>query len=82
MNSESPKRNRFTKIMQMIFDTEKDEITCDECYQEVDKYVDLLRAGEDAGVLMPKIQHHLDHCPACQQELQALIDILENQTDI
>jgi hypothetical protein len=71
----------LASMMKAIFDVEEEEITCDECFEEVDRYVDMLRAGQDAASVLPHVKHHLDHCQCCHEELQALITILEAQTD-
>jgi hypothetical protein len=70
----------LASMMKAIFGVEEDEITCDECFEEVDRYVDMLRAGQDAASVLPHVKHHLDHCQCCHEELQALITILEAQT--
>ena len=44
------------------------EVGCDECFFELDRYVDLRLAGADADAAVPGMRAHLDGCPACAEE--------------
>jgi hypothetical protein len=48
------------------------EIGCDECFEHVDRYVDLQVAGHDADAAVPGLRAHLDGCPACREEYESL----------
>jgi deoxycytidylate deaminase len=74
------KQKRFTSIMRMIFSTADEDITCDECYDQIDQYVDLLRAGQNPGEVLPRVKNHLEQCRCCEAEFNALITILEGQS--
>jgi len=53
------------------------EIGCDACFEELDRYVELEVAGEDADAAIPGLRAHLDGCPTCREEhesLRALVD--------
>ncbi len=67
-------------LMRTIFSAEEEDITCDECYEHIDQYVDMLRAGEDAATVLPKVKTHLAQCQCCETEFQAFIAILEAET--
>ena len=52
------------------------EVGCDVCFDELDRYVELELAGEDADAAVPGLRAHLDGCPACREEhasLRALV---------
>jgi hypothetical protein len=52
------------------------EIGCDECFEALDRYVDLELAGRDADAAVPGMRAHLIGCPACREEhasLRALV---------
>lgn len=63
--------------MKMIFSTEEEDITCAECFDHIDEYVDLLRSGQEPGAVLPQVKSHLDQCTCCEHEFNALITILE-----
>ena len=48
------------------------EIGCDACFEELDRYVELEVAGEDADAAIPGLRAHLDGCPACREEHESL----------
>jgi hypothetical protein len=69
---------RFNKIVRMIFSAQdREEIGCDECYDHIDQYVDMIRAGQDPASVLPQVRDHLNQCSCCELELNALITILE-----
>jgi len=48
------------------------EIGCDECFEQLDRYVELELAGEDADRVVPGLRAHLAGCPACREEHESL----------
>jgi hypothetical protein len=48
------------------------EVGCDACFEELDRYVELELAGEDADAAVPGLRAHLDGCPACREEHASL----------
>jgi hypothetical protein len=48
------------------------EVGCDECFEELDRYVELELAGEDADAALPGLRAHLEGCPACREEHESL----------
>jgi hypothetical protein len=52
------------------------EIGCEECFEQLDRYVDLELAGRDADSAVPGMRAHLVGCPACREDhasLRALV---------
>jgi hypothetical protein len=52
------------------------EIGCDECFDELDRYVELELRGEDADAAVPGLRAHLSGCPACREEHESLRALL------
>lgn len=48
------------------------EVGCDECFADLDRYVDLELAGADADAALPGLRAHLEGCPACREEHESL----------
>ena len=48
------------------------EVGCDVCFDQLDRYVELELAGEDAETVIPGLRAHLDGCPACREEHDSL----------
>ena len=48
------------------------EIGCDQCFDELDRYVELELAGSDAEAAVPGFRVHLAGCPACREDYESL----------
>jgi predicted anti-sigma-YlaC factor YlaD len=48
------------------------EVGCDECFAELDRYVELELKGADADAAVPGLRAHLQGCPACREEYESL----------
>lgn len=48
------------------------EVTCEQCFELLDQYVELEVAGADADAQLPGLRTHLDGCPACREEHESL----------
>jgi hypothetical protein len=48
------------------------ELTCEECFELLDRYVELELAGQDADAAVPGMRAHLQGCPACDEDHDAL----------
>jgi hypothetical protein len=52
------------------------ELTCDECFEQLDRYVELQRSGSDVDAAVPGMRAHLAGCPACREECESLAALL------
>ena len=64
-------------LMRRLQKTHDDELSCDEVFALVDEYAEANQRGEDVASLKPLIRHHLDMCRECDEEYQALLQVLE-----
>ena len=55
------------------------EVGCDTCFEELDRYVELERAGRDAEAAVPGLHAHLEGCPACREEYESLHALLADE---
>ena len=53
------------------------ELGCDECFEQLDRYVELELRGAPADKLVPGLRAHLVGCPACAEEHESLRAVLE-----
>jgi hypothetical protein len=52
------------------------EVGCEECFDELDRYVELELSGEDVDAAIPGLRSHFEGCPACREghdSLHALV---------
>jgi hypothetical protein len=52
-------------------------ITCDECYEQLDRFADEVLAGKNAAEALPLVQQHLDACHDCHEEFEILLQALK-----
>lgn len=57
------------------------ELTCEQCFEELDRYVELALAGEPADSRVPGMRAHLDGCPACAEDFASLRDLVTREKD-
>ncbi len=69
-------RDRLNTLVRLIATTRPDEIGCDECLEQVDRFVETKLPGLDASEAMPLVQDHLDKCRDCREEFEALLRAL------
>ena len=57
------------------------ELSCEECFHHLDRYVDLEVAEADADHAVPGMRAHLTGCPACHDDHASLRELVatENQ---
>ena len=55
------------------------DIGCEQCFEQLDVYVEAELAGEDAEHRVPGMRTHLDGCPACAEEHESLRELLTVQ---
>ncbi len=52
------------------------EVGCEQCFDQLDRYVELELAGADADEEIPGMRAHLDGCPACDEDHESLLALL------
>ena len=48
------------------------ELTCRQCFDELDRYVELELEGTRAHEQVPEMRPHLEGCPACEEDHHSL----------
>jgi len=66
------------RFLQVLENLRSEELSCEEMYTRLDEFVEREVESKDAAKIMPLIQEHIDICPECCDEYQALLAILEN----
>ena len=64
-----------------IMTTREDEIACDDCFDLLDRYAELMLEGKSPEEQMPLVQHHLEHCPECKEEFEMLLKSLRSMQE-
>jgi hypothetical protein len=65
-------RPELKQALRRLLGPSEPEVGCDECFEQLDRYVELELAGKDADGAIPGLRAHLDGCPACREEHESL----------
>lgn len=65
--------DRIRKMVRVIVTTRPDEIGCDECFEQLDRFVEIRLAGKEIPEAMLLVQDHLERCDDCHEEFEALL---------
>jgi hypothetical protein len=58
------------------------ELSCDECFELLDRYVERELAGSDADAAIPGMRAHLSGCSACAEDRESLHALLLTTGDM
>ncbi|HEX8206770.1 MAG TPA: hypothetical protein VF587_11990 [Solirubrobacteraceae bacterium] len=72
MSTDHTKRELIARLL----GPEGPEVTCEECFELLDEYVDLEGAGKDADARLPGMRAHLQGCPACNEDHASLSELV------
>jgi hypothetical protein len=68
--------SRTADLLARLLGPAEPELTCDECFEHLDRYVELELAHADADAAVPGMAAHLTGCPACSEEHDSLAALL------
>ena len=66
------RRPELKQALGRLLGPEQPEIGCDDCFEQLDRYVELELAGGHADSAFPGFAAHLAGCPACREEHESL----------
>jgi hypothetical protein len=69
-------RNDAREVLARLLGPGRPELTCEQCFEELDRYVEFEVAGADAEAKIPGMRAHLDGCPACAEDYESLKDLV------
>ena len=55
------------------------EVSCEECFEQLDRYVELELDGSDADAAVPGMRAHFEGCPACNEDRESLRALLASE---
>ena len=71
-----PRSTPFSDRLRGLLGPAGPELTCDECFEHLDRYVELELSQRDADAAVPGMAAHLEGCPACGEDHDSLRDLL------
>ena len=70
--------HQLSPVLRRLLGPGQPEVTCEVCFDELDRYVDLELTGADAEAA-PGMAAHLRGCPACSEEHESLRALLAEE---
>jgi anti-sigma factor RsiW len=67
-----PSARRLTALLGGLLGPAGPELSCEACFEQLDRYVELELSGEDADAGVPGMRAHLEGCPACAEDHDSL----------
>ena len=64
-------------ILRQIRKTQEIEILCDETFRLLAEFTEMAARGEKVSEAMPLVQQHIEVCPDCREEFEAVLEILK-----
>ncbi|HZC01171.1 MAG TPA: hypothetical protein VE844_07375 [Gammaproteobacteria bacterium] len=72
------KRDDVVKLVRVVAETREIEIGCDECFEQLDSFVEAELSGVEASGAMSLVRDHLDKCADCRSTFEALLRTLRS----
>ena len=71
------KEHHDNRLLQRLLGPAGPELTCEQCFEQLDVFVEAELSGEDAEGQVPGMHAHLQGCPACAEEHDSLKALLQ-----
>ena len=69
--------NKHRELIARLLGPGGHEVTCEECFELLDEYVELELEGQDADERLPGMREHMTGCPACSEDHESLRELVE-----
>ena len=64
-------------MIRAIFSSQKDELTCEECFDRLDEFVEVVLNGKPRNEGIGLVEDHLEKCMDCREEFELLLQALQ-----
>jgi hypothetical protein len=69
-------RQHGSEILARLLGPGRPELTCEQCFEELDRFVELEVTGVDAAEHIPGMHAHLEGCTACAEDYESLKELV------
>ncbi len=70
------------KFLRILESAHSEGLSCAEIYARLDEFVETELRGGRADKIAPLIREHLEMCPECREEYEALLSVVENTREL
>lgn len=76
-----PTREQLARLARTIADTHPEELDCDAILELLAAYAEVCRDGGGLPEELTAIRDHIERCPECREEFDALLELCEHPPD-
>jgi hypothetical protein len=69
------------ELLEGLLGPDGPELSCEECFEKLDLYVELALADADPERRVPGMRAHLEGCPACAEDFESLRAMVVEERD-
>ena len=73
------KRRNLERTLTRLLGPGRPELSCEESFEELDRYVEAELAGVDPEAAVPGLGAHLEGCPACAEDHTSLLALVRSE---
>ena len=74
-----PGQKHPSDLLKRVLGPAGPEITCEQCFEQLDVYVEHELEGRDPDAAVPGMLAHLEGCPACKEDHESLLELLRGE---
>jgi hypothetical protein len=73
------KETHHDRLLELLVGLPGPELSCEQCFEQLDRYVDLQVAEARPDEQIPGMRAHLKGCPACQEDYESLVAVVGHE---
>jgi hypothetical protein len=73
------KETHHDRFLELLVGVPRPELSCEQCFEQLDCYVDLELAQARPDEQIPGMRAHLAGCPACQEDYESLVAFVAHE---
>lgn len=73
----TPSGDRVERLVGRVLGPSGPELSCEQCFEQLDRYVELELGGADQDAAIPGMRAHLEGCSACAEDHESLRTFLQ-----
>jgi hypothetical protein len=79
MSNDKQKGSEREGVLARVLGPDGPELSCEECFAQLDRYVELALADAHSDEQVPGMGAHLEGCPACAEDYRSLRDLISDE---
>lgn len=79
MSEKRQQAGQREEVLARVLGPDAPELSCEECFAQLDRYVELTLAKTSPDEQVPGMRAHLEGCPACAEDYRSLRDLVSEE---